>query len=235
MAVSKRLRYEILRRDNHTCRYCGGVAPDVVLTVDHVQPTALGGSDLPENLVAACKDCNSGKTSAKPDDGHVAAVSEDALKWAGRMRKLLADAAIDILALQEQRDAFLQAWEGWTFGGVSLEPPADWRQSVDQWNALDVPREIIEYAIETSMTTMKVKQVDKWRYMCGVIWRKIDEASKKAGAEPAPATEWTDGVSADEQRGWSLAFDMLAYNDFPNRCLVGHVDGFPSTYMKWVA
>ncbi|MEU5976310.1 hypothetical protein [Streptomyces sp. NPDC047315] len=23
MAVSKRLRYEILRRDNHACRYCG--------------------------------------------------------------------------------------------------------------------------------------------------------------------------------------------------------------------
>ena len=28
MAVSKRLRYEILRRDNHTCRYCGASAPD---------------------------------------------------------------------------------------------------------------------------------------------------------------------------------------------------------------
>jgi 5-methylcytosine-specific restriction endonuclease McrA len=23
MAVSKRLRYEIMLRDNHTCRYCG--------------------------------------------------------------------------------------------------------------------------------------------------------------------------------------------------------------------
>lgn len=36
MAVSKRLRYEILRRDNHTCRYCGGAAPDVVLTEDAI-------------------------------------------------------------------------------------------------------------------------------------------------------------------------------------------------------
>ena len=26
MALSKRLRFEILRRDNHTCRYCGGAA-----------------------------------------------------------------------------------------------------------------------------------------------------------------------------------------------------------------
>lgn len=35
MPVSKRLRYEVLRRDSHTCRYCGGAAPDVKLTVDH--------------------------------------------------------------------------------------------------------------------------------------------------------------------------------------------------------
>lgn len=33
MAVSKRLRYEILRRDDHACRYCGDRAPDVKLTV----------------------------------------------------------------------------------------------------------------------------------------------------------------------------------------------------------
>ena len=57
MPVSKRLRYEILRRDNHACRYCGGTAPDVVITVDHVVPVALGGSDDAGNLVAACKDC----------------------------------------------------------------------------------------------------------------------------------------------------------------------------------
>jgi hypothetical protein len=63
MAVSKRLRYEILRRDNHTCRYCGASAPDVPLRVDHVTPVALGGSDKPDNLVASCEACNSGKSS----------------------------------------------------------------------------------------------------------------------------------------------------------------------------
>ncbi|MEJ7724319.1 MAG: hypothetical protein WKF64_08445 [Ilumatobacteraceae bacterium] len=34
--ISRRLRFEILRRDGHTCRYCGARAPDVPLTVDHV-------------------------------------------------------------------------------------------------------------------------------------------------------------------------------------------------------
>src|SRR5438045_4098958 len=64
--ISKRLRYEILRRDNHACRYCGATAPDTPLTVDHVVPTALGGGDDPTNLVTACADCNGGKTSTTP-------------------------------------------------------------------------------------------------------------------------------------------------------------------------
>lgn len=77
MAVSKRLRYEVLRRDNHTCRYCGATAPDVPLRVDHVTPVALGGTDTPDNLVTACEPCNSGKSSTI--EGFVAAVSARAV------------------------------------------------------------------------------------------------------------------------------------------------------------
>lgn len=43
MAVSKRLRFEVLKRDNYTCRYCR--ASDGELTIDHVTPVALGGTD----------------------------------------------------------------------------------------------------------------------------------------------------------------------------------------------
>lgn len=61
MAVSKRTRFEVLRRDNYTCRYCRST--DNALTVDHVTPLTLGGTDELTNLVAACRDCNSGKSS----------------------------------------------------------------------------------------------------------------------------------------------------------------------------
>lgn len=77
MAVSKRLRYEILRRDSHTCRYCGASAPDVPLRVDHVTPVALGGTDTPANLVTSCEPCNSGKTSTI--EGFVPDVPGDAV------------------------------------------------------------------------------------------------------------------------------------------------------------
>ena len=41
------------------CAYCGRKPKQ--LTIDHVIPLAKGGSHIPENLVPACKPCNSAK------------------------------------------------------------------------------------------------------------------------------------------------------------------------------
>ncbi|MFD5566601.1 HNH endonuclease [Streptomyces cadmiisoli] len=87
MAVSKRLRYEILRRDNFACRYCGAAAPDVKLNADHVIPQSLGGTDKPENLVASCTDCNSGKTSSMPNAMVVADVDQETFRRAAELRQ----------------------------------------------------------------------------------------------------------------------------------------------------
>lgn len=62
MTVSKTLRFTILARDGFECVYCH--ATDKPLEVDHIRPIALGGTDTPENLVAACEDCNGGKAAA---------------------------------------------------------------------------------------------------------------------------------------------------------------------------
>lgn len=87
MAVSKRLRYEILRRDNHACRYCGATAPQAKLAVDHVIPQSLGGSDKPDNLVASCADCNAGKTSSMPNAEPVADVEQETFRQAAELKR----------------------------------------------------------------------------------------------------------------------------------------------------
>ena len=51
------IRASVLSRDRHVCHYCGARAN----TVDHVIPKERGGTDAPENLVAACGRCNAGK------------------------------------------------------------------------------------------------------------------------------------------------------------------------------
>jgi hypothetical protein len=59
--LSKRVRFEVFKRDGFTCRYCGRQPPDVVLHCDHITAVANGGSDDTENLVTSCADCNLGK------------------------------------------------------------------------------------------------------------------------------------------------------------------------------
>ncbi|WP_431861427.1 HNH endonuclease [Azospirillum sp.] len=55
------VRRAILIRDDYTCQYCG--ARSDKMECDHVVPVSRGGSNDPENLVAACYDCNRSKGS----------------------------------------------------------------------------------------------------------------------------------------------------------------------------
>ena len=82
--ASTRLRFEVLRRCRYACWYCGARARDgAKLTVDAVMPEALGGSHKdPANLVAACQECNGGKSSTIPEATLVADVAEHAATWA---------------------------------------------------------------------------------------------------------------------------------------------------------
>jgi len=61
MSISPKKRFEVFKRDNFTCRYCGRKTPNVVLEIDHVIPKSEGGSDDLENLVTSCWECNRGK------------------------------------------------------------------------------------------------------------------------------------------------------------------------------
>jgi hypothetical protein len=140
MAISRRLRFEILRRDGHTCRYCGAMAPDVKLTVDHVIPTALGGSDEPANLVTACVDCNSGKASTNPDSVIVEDVAADALRWSRALQAAAHNLLADRELIAALTDRFLAEWQQRSYSVDVPVPPEPVEPTgdvlVDNWRAL---------------------------------------------------------------------------------------------------
>lgn len=70
-ALSKRIRFEVFKRDSFTCQYCGRKAPDIIIEVDHIQPVAKGGTNDLLNLVTSCSACNSGKSDRSLDDSSV--------------------------------------------------------------------------------------------------------------------------------------------------------------------
>lgn len=56
------IRARVWDESGGVCHYCGeAIHPFRVFTVDHIVAVAKGGTDAPENLVAACRTCNSRK------------------------------------------------------------------------------------------------------------------------------------------------------------------------------
>lgn len=195
MAVSKRTRYEVLRRDNHACRYCGQMAPEVNLTVDHVMPKALGGSDNPDNLVAACRDCNAGKSSTMPDDPLVADVSQRAVEWG----KAITDYNAAQMADRKKRAAYVRrfekAWNVWRWGRPEdrkpIPRPSDWEPTIWQFYALGLPIWELEDAVKISASNQMVDVDRTFRYMCGVLWNKVNAMHE--GAKSILETERPNG------------------------------------------
>ncbi len=56
-------RREVLKRDNHSCQYCGS---NKRLTLDHVIPVSKGGGHKWDNVVTACEPCNQRKRDRTP-------------------------------------------------------------------------------------------------------------------------------------------------------------------------
>ncbi|HTS64748.1 MAG TPA: HNH endonuclease [Candidatus Acidoferrales bacterium] len=53
----------VLERDHYRCRYCGldgksNFENSLIMTVDFVHPRAQKGKKTPDNLVTACRPCN---------------------------------------------------------------------------------------------------------------------------------------------------------------------------------
>lgn len=175
--VSKRLRFEIFRRDNHACRYCGAMAPEVTLTIDHVTPVALGGTSEPTNLVTACADCNGGKSSTSPTSEIVDDVAQDALRWADAVKRAAALAKADKAAATKYRNAFKRQWmsHSWGKNDQYTNPmPSEWQQSIESFRQAGLPIEELKDAVDVACNNGYIKMENVFRYMCGVSWKKIE-------------------------------------------------------------
>lgn len=184
MTVTKRVRFEVLRRDGHACQYCGSTADTAELTVDHVVPIALGGSDDPSNLVTACRDCNAGKSSTKLDGPLVEQVSAAAATFAVGLREALQAAEAEMAADTEFYDEFLMRWSILrdAYGGRWLVP-ADARASITRWHQMGVGLDTFEYAIRLAFAKRDVVGRGKFAYMAGIIWNIIRKAEDQITAK----------------------------------------------------
>jgi hypothetical protein len=87
--ISKKLRFEVFKRDSFRCQYCGASAPEAILEVDHVTPVVDGGKSDILNLITSCKPCNSGKGKRPLSDKTAITKQLDQLKELNERREQL--------------------------------------------------------------------------------------------------------------------------------------------------
>lgn len=234
MSVTKRTRAEVLRRDHNTCRYCGSKAPDVAITIDHVVPIALGGDDSPANLVAACRDCNAGKSSVHPDAPLVQDVSQAALVFRNALNEAIA-AEVEVVGEQLQAvQQFLQLWKHYVpqhrINSYTLPDEVD--STVIRWHQMGITDEVFEYAIRIAMGKKDVVGSGKFLYTAGIIWNIIRKAEESIAPSPSLGPDslqmaYEDGYAdGAEQRGQAVT-NHYVVRHMADELLMRIVDGEP--------
>lgn len=199
MPVSKRTRFEVLRRDGFRCYYCGtrGTETGQGLQIDHVVPVALGGSDKPTNLVSACRDCNSGKSATPADAETVADVDMVAANY--NKARALALRALEA-NLQAEAEYVDTVWDAWN--SVAPSYAADRATDLDSfaadWYRRGIPLVVVIKALRISWGG-PAATAQKVRYAGGVIKHLLADAEDQTRALMAgDSVIWNAGYDA----GW---------------------------------
>jgi len=175
VAISTRLRFEILRRDNFRCTYCGATPDEGELHIDHVVPVALGGTDIAQNLTTACAPCNTGKGSTSPSEELVAEVDR-AVAVAVAAQKRAAEAIADEMdALDTFEGEVAQIWDAYVPQYRRQYASYPDLSSISTWHAAGVPLSLVEYATRLAVQAGHVPWPGKAGYMAAIIRNKLRE------------------------------------------------------------
>lgn len=173
--VSKKMRFDVFKRDNFACIYCGQHPPKVVLEADHVVPVFEGGKNRMDNLVTACFDCNRGKGKHS-----LSAIPESLSSKAERIKEteLQLKAYRKILDKKAERLA-TDAWDviHELFGSQKNEIAKSQFNSILKFVDLMDLSDVLDSA-RYALRKKPHQEADRFVYFCGVCWGKIKEGSK---------------------------------------------------------
>jgi hypothetical protein len=173
--ISKSKRFEVFKRDNFTCQYCGSTPPKAVLHVDHINPVKLGGGNEPDNLITACDHCNLGK-AARPLSSIPKSLADKAAEVAEREAQIAGYAAVIEAARDRVEDDMWRVAE-------ELQPGASDGYSRDRLGG--IKHFVTKLAVHEVLEAAEIANAKHYRgtakafkYFCGICWRKIRETEE---------------------------------------------------------
>ena len=172
MAITKKLRFEVFKRDGFRCVYCGKCPPEVILEIDHIDPKSKGGKDDINNLITACFDCNRGKRNIPlskvppklSDNLNVLKEQESQIReYRKFINKINQRKKKDIESVDK---IYQKAFEGWqlseNFKNIKLKKFLE-----------KLPKHEVIEAMELAVDRLPGKRDQAVKYFCGICWRKI--------------------------------------------------------------
>lgn len=195
MGLSKKIRFEVFKRDNFTCGYCGQTPPSVILEVDHIRPRAKQGKDDIDNLITACFDCNRGKRD----------------RLLTEITPQLKDRLAEIKEREEQLTEyykFLKKAENRSKNDIEeidryfwnlYDPETSFTDKVKLGTIKTFLKSLNKYEIMHAIDIAHGKIDDDWyntyKYFCGICWnwiKKPETKAKKYGSKMVQDTRNTD-------------------------------------------
>lgn len=177
MSLSKRVRFDVFKRDSFTCRYCGKRPPDVMLEVDHIIPRCEGGSDDPSNLTTACLACNRGKAGVPLGELAPAvdemAILEGVQEMLERAVSLRRATAVEQAQKAAEDDAVITFadWYVQAFGTDRYVEPGTVRYFLRRIGLAGLRDALI--AAEVGAERNRLGAGPRWKYFCGVCHNKL--------------------------------------------------------------
>lgn len=188
MGISNKQRFEVFKKYNFTCQYCGRRTPEVILEVDHIIPKAKGGTDEIENLITSCFECNRGKgdslldTILKDKDIHaetlLLAEREMQLAEYNHVREMIRkreDEEIEILKNHFSSQFNYPGYADEDFDKIKVTI----RDALKVISYVDI-MDLTDYAIERTAgdTRGEYHNTAASKYLVGILRNKIKEKSK---------------------------------------------------------
>ena len=171
--ISKKIRFEVLKRDKFTCQYCGASAPSVVLEIDHIKPVSKGGKNDLLNLVTSCKDCNRGKSNIELSDDSVLKKQQEQLQE-------LADRKEQLEMMLEWRESLNQLEDDYVDAVVDLfDMQTDWsvsdtgRRKIKKWIkdfSLNEVLDATQIAIDTYYQDTEESWIEAFNKISGICY-----------------------------------------------------------------
>lgn len=177
MAISKKLRFEVFKRDGFACGYCGKTPPEVTLEIDHINPKSKGGKDDINGLLTACFDCNRGKRDivlkkipgTLRDNLEILKEKEIQLTEYNKfIKKIEKRLRVEIEEVNEVYTSYFKDWE--------LSEKFK-NSTVRQFLNL-LPKHEIKDAMRIACNKIYYDRNDAIQYFCGICWNKIKGKEK---------------------------------------------------------